>query len=44
LLALPKTFLSILVLHYGGTAFVAVLTNILAVIILVKKTKTSANF
>jgi hypothetical protein len=43
LLALPKTFLSILALHYGKTAFVAVIANILAVIILVTKMKTSAD-
>jgi hypothetical protein len=37
LLALPEPFPTVLALLYGGTAFVAFITNILAIIILVKK-------
>jgi hypothetical protein len=43
LLALPEPFPTILVLLYGGTASLALVTNILAVIILVKKMKISAD-
>jgi hypothetical protein len=43
LLALPEPFPSILALLYGGTAFIAFVTNISAVIILVKKKKTSVD-
>jgi hypothetical protein len=41
LLALPEPFPIILALLYGGTAFVALIANIAAVIYLVKKMKTS---
>jgi hypothetical protein len=41
LLALPEPFPTILALLYGGTAFLALITNIAAVIYLVKKKKTS---
>jgi hypothetical protein len=41
LLALPEPFPSILTLLYGGTAFIAFVTNISAIIFLVKKKKTS---
>ncbi len=43
LLALPEPFPTILALLYGGIASFAFITNILAVIILVKKMKTSAD-
>jgi hypothetical protein len=43
LIALPKPFPTVLALLYGGIAFVAFVTNISAVIILVKKMKTSAD-
>jgi hypothetical protein len=43
LFALPEPFQTILALLYGGTASIAFITNILAVIILVKKMKTSAD-
>jgi leucokinin receptor/neuropeptide Y receptor len=41
--ALPEPFPTVLALLYGGIAFVAFITNISAVIILVKKMKTSAD-
>jgi leucokinin receptor/neuropeptide Y receptor len=41
--ALPEPFPTLLALLYGGIAFVALVTNISAVIILVKKMKTSAD-
>jgi len=41
LLALPEPFPTLLALLYGGTASIAFITNILAVIILVKNMKTS---
>jgi leucokinin receptor/neuropeptide Y receptor len=41
LLALSEPFPTILALLYGGTAFIAFVTNISAVIILVKQMKTS---
>jgi len=43
LLALPEPFPTVLVLLYGGIAFVAFVTNISAVIILFKKMKISAD-
>jgi hypothetical protein len=43
LLALPEPFPTILALLYGGTTSLALVTNILAVIILVKKMKISAD-
>jgi leucokinin receptor/neuropeptide Y receptor len=43
LLALPEPFPTLLALLYGGTAFIAFVTNISAVIILIKKMKTSAD-
>jgi hypothetical protein len=43
LLALPEPFPTVLALLYGGIAFIAFVTNILAVIILVKKMKISAD-
>jgi hypothetical protein len=43
LVALPEPFSTVLALLYGGIAFVAFVTNILAIIILVKKMKTSAD-
>jgi hypothetical protein len=43
LLALPEPFPTILALLYGGTTSLALVTNILAVVILVKKMKTSAD-
>jgi hypothetical protein len=41
--ALPEPFPTILALLYGGTTFVAFITNILAVFVLIKKMKTSAD-
>jgi leucokinin receptor/neuropeptide Y receptor len=41
--ALPEPFPTLLALLYGGIAFVAFVTNISAVIILVKRMKTSAD-
>jgi hypothetical protein len=41
LLALPEPFPTILALLYGGTSFFALITNIAAIIYLVKKTKAS---
>jgi hypothetical protein len=43
LLALPEPFPTVLALLYGGTAFVAFITNISAVIILVKKMEIPAH-
>jgi hypothetical protein len=43
LIALPEPFPTILALLYGGTTFVAFITNILAVFVLIKKMKTSAD-
>jgi hypothetical protein len=43
LLALPEPFPTVLELLYGGTAFSALITNISAVIVLIKKMKTSAD-
>jgi hypothetical protein len=43
LIALPEPFPKVLALLYGGTALIAFVTNILAVIILIKKMKTSAD-
>jgi leucokinin receptor/neuropeptide Y receptor len=43
LIALPEPFPTVLALLYGGIAFVALVTNISAVIVLVKKMKTSAD-
>jgi hypothetical protein len=43
LLALPEPFPKILALLYGGTASLALVTNILAIIILVKNMKISAD-
>jgi leucokinin receptor/neuropeptide Y receptor len=43
LIALPEPFPTVLALIYGGIAFIAFVTNISAVIILVKKMKTSAD-
>jgi hypothetical protein len=41
--ALLKPFATVLSLIYGGTAFIAFVTNISAVIILVKRMKTTAD-
>jgi leucokinin receptor/neuropeptide Y receptor len=43
LIALPEPFPTVLALIYGGTALIAFITNISAVIILIKKMKTSAD-
>jgi len=43
LLALPEPFPTILALLYGGIATLALVTNISAIIILVKQMKTSAD-
>jgi leucokinin receptor/neuropeptide Y receptor len=43
LFALPEPFQTVLAILYGGTASIAFITNISAVIILVKKMKTSAD-
>ncbi len=43
LIALPEPFPKVLVLLYGGTTLIAFVTNISAVIVLIKKMKTSAD-
>ncbi len=43
LLALPEPFPTVLALIYGGIALIAFVTNISAVIVLVKKMKTSSD-
>jgi hypothetical protein len=43
LIALPEPFPTVLALIYGGIALIAFVTNISAVIVLVKKMKTSSD-